>query len=234
MMDRKNKTRCLWHLYFLYLVILAYVLLKSLHMSVDVNDDHILHGLELEIITLMITYGVLLYFASMKSVRMIAALTFIMTLTLTAIPLLKYKFILNPWDSMLHYGSIRETIKNAHTTEVGPYVTQYAHIHALHILPAMLSILCKLDPANSMKIMMLCGSSLIPLLIFSVVIKLKITKSVQAGIIALAPLTSSFYVFTGVSATYPLYSFILCLLLTLYTNISGDARIIFLLIIVKI
>jgi len=117
----------------------------------------------------------------------------------------------------MHYGCIRETIRQGKAVAVGVYQKQYMYTPGLHILVAGLSIISNFNVNTSIKIFLAISSATYPLMTYLVVRRLNLSDKIVKWIIATSALSFSSltYHFTG-NSDHLFYSFFIYLMF-LYT-----------------
>jgi len=186
------------------------LVLQAFLKSTDIIDEWYLAGIFEYFIPFIALFSLAIVFS--PSLENATVLSSIFLAVISLLPNVKYPFILNPADSTMHYGCIRETIKQGKAVAVGIYQNQYKSTPGLHILVAVLSIMSNFSVNISIKTFLVVSSATYPLAIYFLVRKLSLPNiiskwTVTTSVLAFSPLT---YCFTG-NSDHLFYTFFIYL-----------------------
>jgi len=157
----------------IFLFSVVFILLKSISLSVDYQDQWDLKGLELPYIVFIITY--LVYVCFENRLNMIVLFTVVSRLTFCLIPILKYDFFLGRSidqhmqfslaNFILNYGEIADKnfLKYSYT------VKYYLGVPVLHLSLGIYSIISGMTLNQSFKYLPVMWNTIYPLLTYYIV-----------------------------------------------------------------
>lgn len=129
-------------------------------------------------------------------------------------PYMKYSMV-NPFDNLVHYGSIVATIRKGHIKHAGIYSMQYASTPMPHIAPAMHVITANIDVKTSMALRVCIMQIITILLIYVLSKRLKLERTyfkfvmLSVTFSMLWSVGAAAYSFTGTTFTMPYYTLLL-------------------------
>jgi hypothetical protein len=197
----------LFFISFLVLVFQAHAQFK------EVIDEWFLDGIFVYFVIFALAYC--LVAVNSSSLEKVTVLSSFFLLAIVLVPNLKYYFT-DAFDSMAHYGSIKETIKQGYVINTGPYEIPYKYAVLSRILIAEISLMLHLDALMSIKLFMVVSAFLFPLLVYLVSKRLRLPKdvSINAVILSILSFSTNAYIFAGTYFVQPIYvSFIYLLIL---------------------
>jgi len=175
------------------------------------QDSWILDDVTVVTIVFILAFSVFASVCDDNRLLAIGCASFIVLLN--AIPNLKYELFTNPFDSMAHYGYIRNLMFLGHIPNNGIVAATYQDFPGMHIFTGSLSIISGLSISATIKLVTSTIAGIIPLMTY-VATKRVFEPSIQRFIIVGSGLpTSVSYVLTGTSFAVPFYFSIICLIL---------------------
>ena len=196
-------------------LLLVYVAITTVFVSfVSSNlrshqDSWILEDVFVATMIYILTFSIVV--ATVDDNRIVALVCVIFVVVLNAIPNLKYQFFYGCFDSVAHYGFVKDLLSLGFVPKTGFYAPVYSDFPGMHILVAALSLVLGISAITSIKLVASTIFGIIPLMTYFVTNSI-FERNMQKYIIIASGLpTVMSYALVGTTFALPLYFSFLCL-----------------------
>jgi hypothetical protein len=196
----------------------------------DYQDSWILQDIFVPTILYILTFSVIAVL--LDNNKLIALVCASFAIVLNAIPNLKYGLFYGTFDSVAHYGYIRDLVSLGHVPTTGFYAPSYQDFPGMHIFTGSLSTTLGLSTNVAMKLVASAIMGIVPLMTYFATNRV-FEPGLQRFIIVASGLpTLMSYGLTGSAFAIPLYFCIICLILRSLLTKTGKQHAVVLLILV--
>jgi hypothetical protein len=195
----------------LYVAIAVAFIVEILLNQRGYQDSWILQDIFVPTILYVLTFSVVVVLLDNNKLIALVCASFV--ILLMAIPNLKYELFTGTFDSVAHYGYIRNLVSLGHVPSTGSIAPSYEDFPGMHILIGSLSIILGISINAAIKLVTSMIMGIIPLMAYFATNRIfepNIRKFIMVAS-GLPAVTS--YVLTGTAFAVPLYFCIMCLIL---------------------
>jgi hypothetical protein len=182
------------------------------------QDSWILQDIFVPTILYVLTFSVVIVLLGNNKLIALVCTSFV--ILMTAIPNLKYGLFTNPFDSMAHYGYVRNLVSLGHVPSTGPTAPSYQDFPGMHILIGSLSIISGLSINTSIKVVTSTIPGMIPLIAYFATKRVFEPKIQRFIIVGSGLPTFVSYALTGTEFAVPFYFSIICLILVSLVTVN--------------
>ena len=205
-LDMNTNTKCLLLIYIA--ITTVFVFFVSLNLR-SYQDSWILEDVFIATIVYILTFSIVV--VTIDDNRIVALVCVIFMVVLNAIPSLKYQFFYGCYDSVAHYGFVKDLLSLGFVPETGFYAPVYSDFPGRHILIGVLSLVLGIPAVTSIKLVASTIFCIIPLMTYFVTNRV-FERNIQKYIIIASGLPLMSYALVGTTFALPLFFSFLCLL----------------------
>jgi hypothetical protein len=214
----------------IYAIIAVAFVVEVLLNQRGYQDSWILQDIFVPTILYVLTFSVVAVL--LDNNKLIALICASFLVVLNAIPNLKYDFFYGTFDSVGHYGYIRDLVSLGHVASTGYYAPSYQDFPGMHIFIGSLSIISGVSINVAIKLVTSMIVGIIPLMTYLATNRVFEPRIQRFIIIASGLPTFASYTLTGTDFALPLYFCITCLILrSLFTENKRDYTIVLLILV---
>jgi hypothetical protein len=195
----------------LYVAIAVAFIVEILLNQRGYQDSWILQDIFVPTILYVLTFSVVAVLLDNNKLIALVCASFV--ILLMAVPNLKYDLFPGTFDSVAHYGYIKNLVSLGHVPSTGSAAPSYEDFPGMHILIGSLSIILSVSINEAIKLVTSMIMGIIPLMAYFATNRI-FGPNIQKFIIIASglPVFTS-YALTGTAFAVPLYFCIICLIL---------------------